>query len=241
MARTAIDLGSVRAAEDSTTDLLQRAAEAGYDGAVLPPDIEDTAAVATKLDATGLATAGVRPGIDELERELNALQERFAGTLDAEVAVLPPFSPDHFATVRAVEHTAGRLTSLAHRLNDAGWRLDYSVGGGTFRELDDGTNAFGRFAAESDAVGLEFDTGAAFAAVRDPVALITEHAERVESVRLTDADAAGHTELGAGEVDLAACAAAAREANVSWLVHAPADPADPGAALDSGADALNGL
>ncbi len=248
MAQTAINLYSVRELDEPLPDVLERVAEAGYDGVQFSGGLDDADldAVTEVLDRTGLETVGAHVDIAELEHELAASQELYQGALDCDSAVVPYLSADHFATTRAVEHTAGRLTSLGHRLDDKGWRLHYHNHDHEFVELDDGSLAFDLFAAEASEVGLEVDVGWVQYAGYNPSDLIDEYAERIDIVHLKDVETEApredcFRELGEGDVNVKQCAKAAREANASWLVYEHDAPEDPVASIEHGAELLNSL
>jgi len=248
MARTAINLYSVRELDEPLPEILERVADAGYDGVQFSGGLGDAdiEAVTEVLDRTGLETTGAHVDIAELEHELEETQALYQETLGCDSAVVPYLSANHFASMRAVEHTAGRLTSLAHRLSDKGWKLHYHNHDHEFAELDDDTLAFDAFAAEASEIGLEVDVGWVQYAGYNPVDLINEYAERIDIVHLKDvaADAPRDEcfrELGEGDVDVQACADAARDANASWLVYEHDEPENPVESITHGADLLNSL
>lgn len=51
----------------------------------------------------------------------------------------------------------------------------------------------------------------------------------------------GFCELGEGDVDIAACANAAREADVEWLIYEHDDPQNPAESIEIGASVLESL
>ncbi|WP_158237417.1 sugar phosphate isomerase/epimerase family protein [Halegenticoccus soli] len=91
-----------------------------------------------------------------------------------------------------------------------------------FREVG-GTTAFRRLAERTDeAVGFESDIGLATKAGRDPVSLLCEYGDRIPAVHVTDtfvdSPERDLVELGEGDVALARCVEAARDAGVEWFV-----------------------
>jgi sugar phosphate isomerase/epimerase len=251
MAQTAINLYSVRELDEPMLDILDRVADAGYDGVQFSGGLRDASPdeVKEKLEETGLEPTGAHVGIDDLEHDLESTREIYQETLGCDSAVVPYLSADHFGTVEAVEHTAGRLTSLGHRLSSADWALHYHNHAHEFIELEAderGRNGFERFIDSSNKVGIELDVGWVLYGGEDPVELIEAYGDRMDLIHMKDVDVDAERddcfrEIGDGDVDMQACADAAREAGASWLIYEHDAPEDPAATIDAGAEYLNSL
>lgn len=244
MPKTAINLYSVRDLEDATTDVLERAADAGYDGVQLAgeysPLHDDPDEIAETLEACGLEVAPPHVGIEPLEDDRNAVREAYA-PLEVEGVVIPWLDPERFESAAAVDETADRLDGLADELAADGWELFYHNHDHEYADFGDET-AFERFLEASD-VGIELDVGWALAAGDDPARRLRELEGRVRTVHLKDMDVGGaeptFAELGEGDVDVQACAEAATDAGAEWFVYEHDDPDDPAASLEHGAAFLD--
>lgn len=245
MPKTAINLYSVRDLDDSTTDVLERVADAGYDGVQFAgeysPLHDDPDAIAETLDARGLEVAPPHVGVETLEDDRDAVREAYA-PLDVEGVVVPWLDPERFESVAAVDETAERLDALADELA-ADWALSYHNHDHEYTDLGE-ESAFECFLEATD-VGIELDVGWALAAGDDPAQRLRKLEERVGTVHLKDMNVGGaeptFAELGEGDVDVQACVEAASEAGAEWLVYEHDDPDDPAASLEHGAAFLDEL
>ncbi|WP_394739427.1 sugar phosphate isomerase/epimerase family protein [Natronococcus roseus] len=246
MPQTAINLYSVRDLEDSTTDVLERVAGAGYDGVQFAgeysPLHDDPDEIVETLEAYELEVAPPHVGIERLEGDWDAVHEAY-GPLGIEGVVVPWLDPEQFESEEAVDDTAERLDALADELAADGWTLSYHNHDHEYVELGE-KSAFERFLETSD-VGIELDVGWALAAGDDPAGRLRELEGRVRTVHLKDMDVSGaeptFAELGEGDVDVRACVEAAADAGAEWLVYEHDDPADPAASLEHGAAVLDEL
>lgn len=91
-----------------------------------------------------------------------------------------------------------------------------------------------------DRVGIEFDIGWATAGGVDPCEYIESFGDRlaVLHVKDVDIDERVSVEVGEGDVDIRACAEAAREQEIEWYIYEHDEPTDPLASLVTGADFL---
>ncbi|MFU8869321.1 sugar phosphate isomerase/epimerase family protein [Natronococcus sp.] len=246
MPKTAINLYSVRELEASTTEIVERAADAGYDGVQFAgehsPLHDDPDEIAELLDARGLEVAPPHVGVETLEDERDAVREAYA-PLEVEGVVVPWLDPEYFESASTVDETAGRLDALADELAADGWDLSYHNHDHEYADLGRET-AFERFLEASD-VGIELDVGWALAAGDDPARRLRELEGRVGTIHLKDMDVSGaeptFAELGEGDVDVQACVDAAADAGAEWLVYEHDDPTDPAASLEHGAAFLDSL
>ena len=245
MAKTAINLYSVRELDEPMLDILDRVSSAGYDGVQFSGGLRDAAPedVAAKLDEEGLETTGAHVGIDALEEELEAVHDLYAETLDAPSAVVPYLDADQFASDETVDRTADRVANVAAAAGEYDWPVHYHNHAHEFVDVD-GETAFDRFAERAEDVGLELDVGWALVGGRDPVELIGTYGDRIDLLHMKDMvtdEERGFREIGEGDVDMQGCADAAREAGVEWLIYEHDEPEDPAASIDTGARVLDSL
>ncbi len=241
MVRIAVQLYTLRGLNEPIPELLRRVAETAFVGVEFagvgetPP-----AAVADALADAGLVAAAAHVGIDALEADLDATLATYR-EVDCDHLVVPYLGAERFADEAAVRETARRLNDLAGRLDARGVDLSYHNHDHEFVDLGDRTAFDVLVAATDDRVGFELDVGWARAAGHDPVTLLDRLDGRVPLVHLKDTADGRSVELGEGDVDVEACAAAAREAGAEWLVYEHDDPEDPAASLDRGAETLASL
>ena len=245
--RTAVQLYTLRHLDEPLPESVERVADAGFDGVEFaglrdePP--ED---VADALDRTGLGVAGAHVPVEDLSDGPRDAASVYR-SLGADTVTVPYLDPEMFADAESVAETADRLDGLAARLGDAELRLCYHNHEFEFVDVD-GRPALERLLEATDRVAFELDVGWALAGGVDPAAFLDDHADRIPLVHLKDvsldADAARggrSVDLGAGDVDLAACVDAARRADVEWVVFEHDDPTDPAASLETAADRLDAL
>jgi sugar phosphate isomerase/epimerase len=247
MTRTAINLYSVRELDEPMEKILDRVAAAGYDGVQFSGGFRDAtpAEAAAKLDEHGLDPAPAHVGAETLEDDLDATLEAYRDTVGCGGAVVPHLGEQHFESASAVDETATRLSELAGTLAEADWSLSYHNHDHEFVDLD-GEQALERLLAASEGVDLELDVGWAQVGGVDPVEFVEAHGDRIDILHMKDMDVeAGprgdYREIGEGDVDMAACAAAGADAGVEWLVYEHDKPEDPAASIDAGAAFLNAL
>lgn len=241
--RTSLNVFTVRALDESIEQVIERIAQAGYDGiqfsGQLGPLGADPAAIATTLAGTNLA---VTPPHVDLTALVDDRASVFAAyePLDVDGAVIPALGQEHFETAAAVDAIAADMNSLVDELAAEGWSLHYHNHVHEYVDLGEET-AFDRFVRKTD-VGIELDVGWATAAGDDPPARLHDLGNRVDLVHLKDVDAAGEPcEIGEGVVDMAACAAAARDSGATWLIYEHDQPEDPARSIDHGAAFLESL
>jgi sugar phosphate isomerase/epimerase len=251
MVRTAINLYSVRDLEEPTLAILDRVAAAGYDGVQFSGGLGDATpeAVASKLAETGLKPIAPHVGIGDLEGDLATVLETYHDGLGCGDAVVPWVETENFADAERVDAFAERMNALAADLAGADVRLHYHNHDFEFTSLE-GETAFDRFIAATDGsgdappVGIELDVGWALAGGDDPAALIERLDDRIEYVHMKDVSVGAEpptVEIGTGDVDMAACADAARSVDAGWLIYEHDTPADPAASIDHGAEFLADL
>ncbi|MFB6136113.1 MAG: sugar phosphate isomerase/epimerase family protein [Halobacteriaceae archaeon] len=239
--RTAINLYSVRELSEPMLDVIDRVADAGYDGVQISGGFGNASAeeVAERIEHHGLGVTGAHVGMEQMENDLDGVLEDYVSTLGCESLVVPYLGEEHFESHEAVDETAAGLDALAGRLAARDVGLHYHNHAHEFVDLDGGT-AFDRLVEASD-VGIELDVGWAQTGGADPVDLLYELDDRVDLVHMKDMDAerGQFREIGEGDVDMLGCAEAARDVGAEWLIYEHDEPADPVESLEYGAEFLN--
>ncbi|WP_396611764.1 sugar phosphate isomerase/epimerase family protein [Haloferax sp. S1W] len=237
-----IQLYSLRGLDESTAALVERAADAGFDGVEFA-ELDDDAAIQTTLAETGLGAPSAHVPIEELESDLDAVCERY-GALGVETLVVPYLPPEAFADADTVDETAHRLDDLTAKCDDRGVRLLYHNHEHELRAVD-GDPALDRL-AEHSGVGFELDLAWILAAGYDPESYLKTYADRTPLVHLKDvvvdsaAERGGRpVALGEGELDIEGCLTAAAETGfVEWVIAEHDHPDDPAAFCQSAGETL---
>jgi len=246
MVQTAINLYSVRALDEPLLDTIDRVADAGYDGVQISGGLgaigdAGAAAVADKLAATGLDPVPPHVGMDELEDDLDAVVAAYGDEIGVSGAVIPHVDHEHFASAQNVDAFAALVDEVAEDLAAAGWDCHYHNHDFEFEDLGDET-AYDRFVGETEAK-MELDVGWALVGGDDPAALIGDLDDRIDLVHMKDmhVDEREFAEIGEGDVDMQACADAARDVDADWLIYEHDDPENPAESIETGADFLADL
>jgi sugar phosphate isomerase/epimerase len=246
MARTAINLYSVRELDEPVLDVLDRVGAAGYDGVQFSGGLDalgDATAreVADALDDLGLDPTPPHVGLGELQSDLPDVVAAYGDEVGCDGAVVPYVDGENFASADAADDFAAEMNDLADDLDTRDWGLHYHNHDFEFTPLD-GETAFDRFADAVDAY-VELDVGWALAGGVDPVEQIHRLDDQLDLVHMKDVDVDGPTpvEIGEGDVDMQACADAAREVGASWLIYEHDHPEDPAASIETGAAFLEDL
>ncbi|WP_137284543.1 sugar phosphate isomerase/epimerase family protein [Halorussus salinisoli] len=243
MVRTAINLYSVRELDLAMTDLLDRVADASYDGVQFSGGLrgEDPDRVAEKLAERDLGITGAHVGIEQLEDDLADTIEIYR-TLGCDSLVVPWLPASHFETREEAVTTADRIAALADRVTEYDFELHYHNHDQEFTDYG-GETGFDVLLERTDDVLFELDVGWVAAGDSDPVATIERVRDRTSLIHLKDVAVASGTpvEIGDGDVDIPACAEAARKANMKWLIYEYDDPEDPLESIDFGAEFLSQL
>jgi len=254
MTRAAVQLYTLRNVDQPFTDVLERVADAGFDGVEFAYRVTeaDPDEVVATLEQTGLDAAGAHVGADSLEgdfEETVAFYER----LGVENVVVPWLDAEQFQSREAVAATAERLGTLDDRLADRGMTLHYHNHDHEYVPLDAGDGdsegdagdagetGFDAFVAATDC-GVELDLGLALHAGDDVVARLRSLGDRSDLVHLKDFDTAAveSVPVGEGDLDLDGIAAAVAENDSDWLVY-EYEGADPLASLDAAAERTSEL
>ncbi len=242
MARTAVQLYTLRAIDEPLSTVLESVAETSFDGVEFAHRVADadTERIVETLEETGLAVAAAHVGLDRLEadyEEETALYDRL-GCTDL---VVPWLDPSHFESEEGIASVAERLDSVARSLSEDDFTLHYHNHDQEFVDCGEHTAMDELLARTDDSIGFEIDLGWANAAGADPVSLLGRYADRISHVHVadTDAESMACVELGEGDLDLDACIDAARDAGVEWYVYEHDAPDDPHESLVRGAETLD--
>lgn len=241
MTRTAINLYSVRDLEEPTTAILDRVADAGYDGVQFSGGVgEDIDAVRRALADHGLDVTPAHVSVGDLEADFEETLARY-DELGCDGVVVPWLPPEVFANEAAVSETVDHLARLADRVRAAGFSFHYHNHDQEFQSVG-ATTGFDRLISETDFC-IELDVGWALVGGHDPAALIEMIGDRGPLVHLKDVDSESGTpvEIGTGDVDMQACADAARSVGTEWLIYEHDHPEDPVESIEHGAQFLASL
>lgn len=240
MTRPAAQLYTLRHLDAAVPELIQHAANAGFEGVEFAGGVEngDEDAVVAALEETDVEAVAAHVDIETLESDAESTVE-FYRSLGTERLVVPWLGPERFEDATAVEESAERLNALAATVEDLGASLSYHNHDHEFVEVG-GRYAFDRFAeATPESLGLELDVGWAAVAGADPAAVLDRWGGRISLVHVSDADEErSPMEVGEGVLDLESVAAAVGNHDVEWAIYEHDDPDDPLASLAHGAEAL---
>ena len=241
MARTAIQLYTLREVESELGDLLEMVAASGYEAVEFAgrEDEYDVEELNELLAKNGLDVAGAHLGIEQLEEDPVSLAERYSA-IDCEHLICPGLDPEYFESKEGVAAAATRLQVVAEALADTDCTLHYHTHDQEFQSIEGG-NAFDAFLAATE-FPIELDVGHALRAGEDPAAWLRRLEGRADLVHFADVDVETDSSvpLGEGDVDLEACAEAAREIGADWWVY-EYEGADPLDSLDDAAQQLLNL
>jgi len=226
VARPAIGLQMYTLRDETAKDFLgtlRKVAELGYEGVEFAGyGGLDAGTLRAELDALGLKALGAHVPIqrifEALDEELDYLE-----TLGGKYVLVPWMGKEYYENETVLAGTCERLEAAARACAERGFvfgyhnhafELEISVGGR--RLLDAILEGAPSVAAEIDACWV-------YAGGADPAEYIRKYRGRVPLVHLKDMvrgeDGRPDTvELGRGEVDLKAIAAAAADAGAEWLI-----------------------
>lgn len=221
MARTAVQLYTLRDVDRPLADLLEAVAAAGFDGVEFAYRVtdEDPNEVAATLADTGLDVAGVHVPIEALEDEFEETVA-FYEALGCSDLVVPYLDESHFASQDGIETAVERLAVLRDRLEERGIDLHYHNHDHEFVPLDDDRTGFDAFIESTD-IDIELDLGLALLGGEDPVAWLHDLGGRVSLAHVKDVDleTSESVPVGTGDLDVSACASVFRENDGEWLVY----------------------
>lgn len=214
--QTAVRLGAFGDADEHIPDLLDRVAEAGYDGVVFGGlAAAQLKPVAASLGRTGLDPVAARVPLDRLQAEREQVV-RDLRTIGCERVLLPALHGGHFGSEGSVARMATRLSALGGRLAADSRQLCYRPGSEDFATLDGDRTGFDVLAARAgEGLAFELDLATLVAADRDPVGTLEAVPGRVPLLGLGDGAVSLDDDVVEGILDAAAAAGA------EWLVVDP--------------------
>jgi sugar phosphate isomerase/epimerase len=210
-----LQLFSVReACAEDLDDTIAEVAAQGYAG-VEPWNLHGRPASAWRqlLDANGLAACGWHVQLERLEQDPDAVVED-ARALGLTRLVLA--SPPWPETLAGVDETVARISRAAERFATDGIALGVHNHG---HELEprEGVTPLARVAAAPN-LFLELDTGWAYRAGADPVALLREHACPLVHLKDEAGREGPSRAVGEGVLPVPELVEAARATGVEWLI-----------------------
>lgn len=245
-----LQLYTMRSVVEPLDDLLARVAGLGYDGVeTVATQGVSAKALREALERHGLRFASAHVGLAVLRDALPEALRTYAAA-GAEAIVVPWLDPsDRPATAIGWRELARELATFGAAAREAGLPLAYhhhafeleSVDGETPLEiiLD---------AAPAVDLALELDVGWLVQAGHDPAAWIQRVAGRCIRLHAKDIGAGPYgptgapwADVGDGVVDWPAVIAAARRAEVPWLLVEHDTPSDPWRTAGRSVEALRGM
>ncbi|KYH25425.1 inosose dehydratase [Halalkalicoccus paucihalophilus] len=242
MARTAIQLYTLRGIDQPLPDVLRAVGETSFDAVEFAHRVGDAdlKAVVEALEETDLEVAAAHVGLDRLESE-HEETTAFYAELGCTDLVVPWLDPSNFESEEAVGAVAERLNQTAAALDGRGFCLHYHNHDQEFVDCGDRTAVDELLERTDDSIGFEIDLGWANAAGGDPVDLFDRYGDRITHVHFADADSESMScvELGEGDLDLDACVEAAHDASIEWHIYEHDEPTNPHESLLYGAQTLD--
>jgi len=179
----------------------------------------DAEVIAATLKETGLKTAGMHVGLDQLRNELPELlrQADLFGTKD----LVCPFLPQNFWNEEGYRAVKAELNAIAREIAPKGYRLSYHNHAFEFETMVDGQDALA-FLLEPTAENLilaEIDVYWVTKGGRDPVEYIKPYAGRMPLLHLKDMtndEERAFAEVGTGLVNFPPILAWGEESGVEW-------------------------
>ena len=222
MVQTALQLYTVRDLPGSFASILERVADAGFDGVEFAYRVTDEDPTDVVEALGDLSVAGAHVQYDALTDGYDETID-FYGTLGCDRLVIPAFDESRFDSTAAVEEAAADLTHLGDRVADDGFELLYHNHCHEFVRHGERTAYDELIEAVGSSVDFEFDVGLARHVDVDPVEFLERLDGRVPLVHFTDTvvgdDDRMHADFGTGDLDIEACATAARRAGAEWFVY----------------------
>ncbi|WP_248515293.1 sugar phosphate isomerase/epimerase family protein [Salinarchaeum laminariae] len=241
MAKTAIQLYTLRDVDLPFDELLEAVADAGFDGvefAYRVPD-EDPEAVRAVLDETGLEAAGAHIHLEDLEDDFEETLE-FYETLGVSDFVVAWLDEEYFTSREGLDDAIERLSAADDRLAEHGHTLHYHNHDQEYSDFD-GEPGFFTFIDESE-FGLELDLGFVLLGGDDPAERLRAVGDRCSLAHVKDVDVdAGHSvPVGSGDVDIEAAAEAFGDIGGEWLIY-EYEGDDPLASLEDASATMRDL
>ena len=234
-----IQFYTLRDLEEPLPDLIVRVGEAGYEGAEFGLGDTDPEDARRALDTAGVEAVAVGAGPEEIadDPELVAADAEAVG---AEYVMLGYLPPERFDSAEQTRATAADLTAMAQDLRANGVQLLYHNHDHEFRTVG-GRPAFEvLLEAAGPELAFELDLGWVGTGGADPYARLESLGGRTPSVHVKDMrfEPGEFATVGEGDLDVRRAVETAFDRGAEWVIYEHDKPADPGAELRRGAEAL---
>lgn len=236
---------SYRSTDRSTPELIQEAADAGYD-AFEPYSVGVDTEVDPILEAmnnTGLGMSSAHISISAVEDNTEAMANTFS-QFGTPTLIDPGAGPDNWSDEAAVTDFAERCNTASDLLAEYDLEFGHHNHDAEFAEIGD-TTGYDVFAENlNDQVQIQLDAGWALAGGRDPISFVAEHPTNVRSIHAKNmtVDPQEFTDIHEGDVNMRAVATAFRNTgNTDYLVFEHDDPENPLESMQTGAHWLEKL
>lgn len=222
---------SYRSTDLSIPELIQEAADVGYD-AFEPYSVgvdTDVGPILEAMDDTGLEMSSAHISISAIENNTEEMANTFS-QFGTPTLIDPGAGPDDWSDEAAVIDFAERCNASADLLADHDLEFGHHNHDAEFAEIGD-TTGYDVFAENlDDQVQIQLDAGWALVAGRDPISFVAEHPTTVRSIHAKNmtVDPQEFTDIDEGDVNMRAVATAFRNAgNTDYLVFEHDDPENP--------------
>lgn len=235
---------------------LQRVADAGYDGIEMSGgglrglDVDE---FKRELDRVGLEVVGTHFGNDLVDGrvELSDAGDGLEGDLETTVEAFRTLGTDalvtgspagEYVSERDLETKIAALAELADRMEAHGAKLHYHNHTSELRKIG-GRTVLYALMDEIDNLLFQPDIGHIARADRDPATVLRHLAGRISLVHFSDADLNAPekpiVEIGDGDIDMAGCARAGRDAGADWFIYEYNQTTDHLTTIEHGAEFLS--
>ena len=223
MGKIGLQLYSIKeAAEKDLLRTLEKVAEMGYSGAQFAGFFDHSAEeVKAKLDEVGLVPAGAHVSIEQLQNDFEATLT-YHKTIGNDVLIVPGLPESMRTTAADYKRTAGLLNEIGKNAHVAGFSIGYHNHDFEFDTFDGKTGFDSLFEnSEPNYLKIELDCFWAAYTDNDPLKVIEKYRDRIVSLHIKDLKLEGDqpvsTEIGTGNLDLAAYMKAGKKYGVTWF------------------------
>lgn len=229
----------------SVPELIQKAADAGYD-AFEPYSVganTNVNPILRAMDDTGLEMSSAHISISAVEDNTEAMGKTFS-QFGTPTLIDPGAGPDDWGNEAAVIDFAERCNAAADMLAEYDLEFGHHNHDAEFAEIGD-TTGYDIFAENLDnQVQIQLDVGWALVGGRDPISFTVDHSTNVRSLHMKNmtVDPQEFTEIHEGDVNMRAVATAFRNTgDTDYLVFEHDAPENPLESMQIGADWLEKL
>ena len=236
---------SYRNTDFSVPELIQEAADAGYDAfeSYSVGASTDVDPILMAMDNTGLKMSSAHISISAVEDNTEAMANTFS-QFGTPTLIDPGAGPDDWSDEAAVIDFAERCNAAADLLAEYDLKFGHHNHDVEFTEIGD-TTGYDIFAENlDDQVQIQLDVGWALVGGRDPISFTVDHSTHVRSLHMKNmtVNPQEFTEIHEGDVNMRAVATAFRNTgDTDYLVFEHDAPEDPLGSMQIGADWLEKL